>query len=248
MASRKPRTAEEDAILAKAAKYLPGASTGNVYYKAEEALIIKEARGSKVFDYSGNEYIDYLLGSGPMLIGHAHPGVGAGESEGIIRGGTCFSTNSAAVDVAEEIVSAVPCADMVRFVSSGSEATYFALKVARAYRKRDKIVKFEGGYHGTNDYALMSVTPTSLKDFPQATADSAGIPKVLEGEVLVCPYNDLETTTAIIEKHHDEIGGVIVEPFQPIIPPRPGFLEGLRERTSQYQIPLLFDAVGMGPR
>ena len=81
MASRKPRTAEEEAILAKAAKYLPGASTGNVYYKAEEALIIKEARGSKVFDYSGNEYIDYLLGSGPMLIGHAHPEVVAAVSD-----------------------------------------------------------------------------------------------------------------------------------------------------------------------
>lgn len=248
MASRKPRTAEEDAILAKAAKYLPGASTGNVYYKAEEALIIKEARGSKVFDYSGNEYIDYLLGSGPMLIGHAHPEVVAAVSEVISLGSTYFSTNSAAVDLAEEIVGAVPCADMVRFVSSGSEATYFALKVARAYRKRDKIVKFEGGYHGTNDYALMSVTPTSLKDFPQATADSAGIPKVLEGEVLVCPYNDLETTTAIIEKHHDEIGGVIVEPCQRIIPPRPGFLEGLREITSHYQIPLIFDEVVTGFR
>ncbi|MFQ5874471.1 MAG: aspartate aminotransferase family protein, partial [Dehalococcoidia bacterium] len=248
MNARKGKGTEENVLLEKAAKYLPGASTGNMYYEPEDALVIKEGRGSKVYDFSGNEYIDYLLGSGPMLIGHAHPSVVAAVQEALSRGSTYFSTNGAAIELAEEIVKAVPCADKIRFVSSGSEATFYAMKAARAYRKRDKIVKFEGAYHGTNDYAMMSVFTTEPRDYPVATPDSAGIPRVLEGEVLICPYNDIETTSAILERHHDEIGGVIVEPAQRILCPKPGFLEGLREITSHYQIPLIFDEVVSGFR
>ena len=122
------------------------------------------------------------------------------------------------------------------------------MKAARAFRGRDKILKFEGGYHGTNDYALMSVTPTELREFPRPSRNSAGIPAVLENEVLICPFNDLETTQAIIEKHHDELGAVITECCQRIIPPKPGFLQGLREITSHYQIPLIFDEVVTGFR
>ena len=246
--SRQKRTAEEEAILAKAAKYLPGGSTGNIFFKPDDAMIIKEALGSKVWDYSGNEYIDFLLGSGPMLVGHSHPDVVAAVMEVIGKGSTYFSTNGAAVELAEEMVNAVPCAEQVRFLSSGSEATYFAMKAARAFRGRDKILKFEGGYHGTNDYALMSVTPTELREFPRPSRNSAGIPAVLENEVLVCPFNDLETTQAVIEKHHDELGAVITECCQRIIPPKPGFLQGLREITSHYQIPLIFDEVVTGFR
>ena len=198
--SRQKRTAEEEAILAKAAKYLPGGSTGNIFFKPEDALIIKESLGSKVWDYSGNEYIDFLLGSGPMLVGHSHPDVVAAVMEVIGKGSTYFATGGAAVELAEEIVNAVPCAEQVKFISSGSEATYFAMKAARAFRGRDKILKFEGGYHGTNDYALMSVTPTEMREFPRPSRNSAGIPAVLENEVLVCPFNDLETTQAVIGK------------------------------------------------
>lgn len=248
MASRKPRVAEEEELLAKAAKYLPGASTGNVHQNPEDAFLIKEAKGSKIYDYSGNEYIDYLIGSGPMLIGHAHPSVVAAVREAVTKGSTYFTTNGAAVELAEEIVNAVPCAEKLMFLSSGSEATFAAMKAARAFRRRDKIVKFEGAFHGTNDYAMMTVTTTATKEYPQATRDSAGIPEVLEGEVLICPYNDIETTSAIIEDYHDEIGGVIVEPAQRILQPKPGFLEGLREITSHYQIPLIFDEVVSGFR
>ena len=106
--SRLKRTAEEEAILAKAAKYLPGGSTGNIFFKPEDAMIIKEALGSKVWDYSGNEYIDFLLGSGPMLVGHSHPDVVAAVLEVIGKGSTYFSTNGAAVELAEEMVNAIP--------------------------------------------------------------------------------------------------------------------------------------------
>jgi glutamate-1-semialdehyde 2,1-aminomutase len=137
---------------------------------------------------------------------------------------------------------------MVRFTTSGTDATFQCLRVARTYRQRDKVLKFEGGYHGTHDYALMSMAPSKLLDFPQALPDSGGIPRAVQDTVLIAPFNDLETTCQIIGEHHEELGGVIVEPLQRIIPPAPGFLEGLRDVTSQYQVPLIFDEVVTGFR
>jgi len=145
-------------------------------------------------------------------------------------------------------VAAVPCAEQVRYTASGSEATFFALRVARAYRKRDKIMKFEGGFHGTHDYVLMSVVPRSPKAFPAPMADSAGIPHVIDGEVLIAPYNDLATTEALIDTHHDELAAVIIEPYQRTIPPAPGFLEGLRRATQRHGVPLVFDEIVTGFR
>ena len=234
---------EERELTAKAAQYLAG---GGQNGKAD--VIIHRGKAGRVWDLSGNEYIDFQLGSGPMLIGHVHPEVTAAVREQIDRGSTFMANNEPAIRLAEEIVKAVPCADKVRFSSSGAEATFFAMRAARAYRKRDKILKFEGGFHGMNDYALMSMGPTELRDFPHPTPDSSGIPRSVQGEVLIAPFNDIETTSAIIERYHDELGGVIVEPFQRVIPPKPGFLQGLREITKQYDIPLIFDEVVTGFR
>ena len=122
------------------------------------------------------------------------------------------------------------------------------MRTVRAYRKRDKVLKFEGGFHGMNDYALMSVFPTEPPEYPHPSADSAGIPQSIKGEMLIAPFNDIETTTAIIERHHDDLAGVIVEPFQRVIPPAAGFLEGLREVTKLYEIPLIFDEIVTGFR
>jgi glutamate-1-semialdehyde 2,1-aminomutase len=137
----------------------------------------------------------------------------------------------------------MPCAEKVRFCSTGTEATLYAMRAARAFRGREKILKFEGGYHGMNDYALMSMAPASPAPFPEPVPDSAGIPRAVAQTMLIAPFNDLETTTAIIETHRDELAGVIVEPFQRLLAPRPGFLQGLREATRQYAIPLIFDEV-----
>jgi glutamate-1-semialdehyde 2,1-aminomutase len=142
----------------------------------------------------------------------------------------------------------VPGAEQVRFMSSGSEATFFALRVARAFRQRDKIMKFEGGFHGTHDYALMSVSPRSPKAFPAAMADSGGIPHAIGEEVLIAPYNDLATTEALIAAHHNELAAVIVEPYQRVIVPQPGFLSGLRAVTQRYGVPLVFDEIVTGFR
>jgi glutamate-1-semialdehyde 2,1-aminomutase len=142
----------------------------------------------------------------------------------------------------------MPCAEQVRFTSSGTEATFFALRVARAFRGRDKILKFEGGYHGSHDYAMMNTEGQQPAAYPRAVRGSSGIPQSLENEVLIAPYNDLERTAAIIEQYHDELGAVIVEPFQRMLSPVPGFLQGLREVTARYGIPLIFDEVVTGFR
>jgi glutamate-1-semialdehyde 2,1-aminomutase len=237
-------TAEEQQLVRKARQYMPGGSLGNLY----NDVIIREGRGGRVWDVSGNEYVDYLLGSGPMLLGHSHPEVVAAVREQLERGTTFFATNEHAILLAEEIVKAVPCAEKVRFSSSGTEATLYAMRAARAYRKRDKILKFEGGFHGMNDYALMSMGPAKPADFPTPVPDSAGIPRSVQGEMLIAPFNDIETTSSIIQERHDELAGVIVEPFQRLLPPRPGFLQGLREVTQQYEIPLIFDEIVTGFR
>ena len=237
-------SAEEATLDDKARRYLPGGGLGNTPMN----VIVRKGRGSRVWDVSGNELVDYLLGSGPMLVGHGHPEVLAAVREQIEEGTTFFASNDHAIQLAEEIVKAVACADKVRFTSSGTEATYYAMRAARSFRRRDRILKFEGGFHGMNDYALMSMSPTDPPDLPEPLPDSAGIPKSVQAEVLIAPFNDIETTTAIIESHHDELGGVIVEPFQRNIPPVPGFLQGLRDITSHYEVPLIFDEVVTGFR
>ena len=236
--------AEETAMIAKAHQCLPGGSVGNIFHD----LIIRSGRGSHVWDLSGNEYVDYLMGSGPMLVGHAHPEVVAAVKEQVERGSTFFVTHEKAIELAEEIVAAVPCAEKVRYTSSGTEANQFAMRVARTFRNRDRILKFEGGFHGMHDYALMSFAPTKPAAFPTPTPDSPGIPDALKEQVLIAPFNNIETTTAIIERHHDELAGVIVEPFQRVIRPKPGFLTALREITQRYEVPLIFDEVVTGFR
>ena len=164
------------------------------------------------------------------------------------KGTTYFQLSEPTLALAEDICRAVPCAEQIRFISTGTEATFFALRLARAFRKRDKILKFEGGFHGTHDYSLMSVPPPAPKAFPAPTPDSAGIPHAIQEQVLVAPFNDLAETEAIIAAHHDDLAAVIAEPFQRLIAPAPGFLQGVREITRRYGVPLIFDEIVTGFR
>ena len=248
MTFRNPPSAEEKALLERARQRLPGAQLGNIKSDFEDGFIVKEGRGSKLYDFSGNEYIDYLIGSGPMILGHAHSAVLDAVREWLDKGSTYFITSAPAIELAEEVCRAVPCAEKVRFTTSGTDATFQCLRAARAFSKRDKILKFEGGYHGTHDYALMSMAPSRLLDFPQPLPGSAGIPRAIQETVLIAPFNNLDTTERIISENRDQLGAVIVEPLQRIIPPAPGFLEGLREVTTRYDIPLIFDEVVTGFR
>ena len=223
---------------------MPAGGFGNIAVET----VIRRGLAGRVWDVSGNEYVDYLIGSGPMFVGHAHPEVTEAVMEQVREGSTFFANNEHGLKLAEEIVAALPCAEQVRFCCTGSEADAYAMRLARAYRRRDKILKFEGGYHGMSDYGLMSIWPTGAANSDHASADSAGIPACVSDHVLVCPYNDLAAAQRIIHAHHDEIGGVIVEPMQRLITPLPGFLQGLRDITSEYGIPLIFDEVVTGFR
>jgi glutamate-1-semialdehyde 2,1-aminomutase len=238
------QTDTEQTLVEQARSVLPAGNLGNM----ATDTIIARGKAGRVWDVSGNEYVDFLLGSGPMLVGHAHPAVTQAVLEQIPLGTTFFANNEPAIKLAAAIIDAVACAEKVRFLSSGTEADLYAMRLARAFRRRDKILKFEGGYHGMSDYGLMSLWPERPGNFPQAAPDSAGIPDSVRDDVLVCPYNDLATAQNLIRAHHDEIGGIIVEPMQRLIPPQPGFLQGLREITREYAIPLIFDEVVTGFR
>jgi glutamate-1-semialdehyde 2,1-aminomutase len=236
--------AEEAALIERAGRVLPAGSFGN--FAAD--IVIRDGRGGRVRDVSGREYVDYLLGSGPMFIGHAHPEVVEAVQAQIPRGTTFFANNEHGIALAEAIVEAVPCADQVRFVSSGSEADLYAMRLARAFRGRDRILKFEGGYHGMSDYGLMSLAPRRPGNFPVPVPDSAGIPKSVRDEVLVAPFNDAEAVERLVSDRHEEIAGVIVEPFQRLIPPAPGFLQALRDICTRHGLVLIFDEVVTGFR
>lgn len=231
-------------LVEQARRVLPGGSFGNM--PAE--VILKEGKGGRIYDEAGKEYVDFLLGSGPMFIGHAHPEVTAAVQAQVPLGTTFFGNNRHGIALAEAIVDAVPCAEQVRFVCSGTEADLYAMRAARAFRKRDKILKFEGGYHGMSDYALVSLAPKAPGNFPRGSIDSAGIPKSVADEMVVAAFNDIDMVRSLIEEQKDELAGVIVEPFQRLIPPKPGFLQALREVTAEHGIPLIFDEVVTGFR
>jgi glutamate-1-semialdehyde 2,1-aminomutase len=246
--SMTPRSSQESALLRTALHRFPGGVLGGYYAPDDLQFVVREARGAHLYDFSGREYIDYVLGSGPMVLGHAHPAVVAAVEAQLRKGTTYFQLSEPAVALADEICRAVPCAEQLRYTSSGSEATFFALRVARAFRKRDKILKFEGGFHGTHDYSLMSVGPRVPKAFPAPTPDSAGIPHAISEEVLVAPFNDLAETEAIITAHHESLAAVIMEPFQRLVVPDRAFLAGVREVTRRFGVPLIFDEIVTGFR
>ncbi len=237
-------TAAQRDLIDSAKRVLPAGSFGNM----AGDIVIREGKGGRVWDEDGKEYVDFLLGSGPMLVGHAHPEVTQAVQEQVVHGTTFFANNRKGIELAEAIVDAVPCAQKVRFVSSGSEADAYAMRLARAYKKRDKILKFEGGYHGMSDYSLMSLAPKRPGNFPRAIPDSPGIPQSVSDEMLIAPFNDVEVVASMIREHKNELAGVIVEAFQRIIPPAPGFLQALRQMTAENGIPLIFDEVVTGFR
>ena len=229
---------------ARATAVLPGGGFGNF----PPEMILERGKGGRVWDVDGNEYVDFLLGSGPMFIGHCHPEVSAAVDAQLALGTTFFANNSSGIALAEDIVAALPAAEQVRFVSSGTEADMYAMRLVRAYRKRELILKFEGGYHGMSDHALMSLAPKRLVNLPRPVPDLAGICGHVEDEVLVAPFNDIDAAVKLIASHADQLAGVIVEPLQRLIPPKPGFLEALRAETEARDIPLIFDEVVTGFR
>lgn len=233
----------QDEWIAKAKDVLPAGGFGNF----DHAIIIARGEGSHVWDEDGGEYIDYLIGSGPMLVGHGHPEVLEAVLQQLPQGMTFFANNARGIELADAICEAVPCCEQVRFVTSGGEADMYALRLARAFTGKTKILKFEGGYHGMSAEAQMSLAPNRQVNFPQAVPDSAGIPASVRDEMLIAPFNDLAAVETLLSEH-DEIAAIIVEPLQRIIPPQPGFLAGLRALCDAHHVLLIFDEIVTGFR
>jgi glutamate-1-semialdehyde 2,1-aminomutase len=211
-------------------------------------MVMVRGRGSKIYDAAGREYLDYMMGSGPLLLGHSHPAVVESVQRQAVLGSSYFALNEPAILLAEHLCEAVPCAEAVRFQTTGSEATFAAVRLARAATGRDRVLKFEGGWHGGHDLGQLSGAPPKAHPYPEAVADCDGIPAGVSGDVLVAPFNDLAVTESVIEQHRDELAAVIVEPLQRALRPEPGFLEGLRALTRRAGVVLIFDEIVTGFR
>lgn len=213
-----------------------------------DPIFMERGKGSKIYDIDGNEYIDYVLSWGPLILGHTNDKVVEGIKK-IAELGTSFGAPTVVEnELAQLVIDRVPSIEMVRMVSSGTEATMSALRLARGYTGRNKILKFEGCYHGHGDSLLIKAgSGVATLGLP----DSPGVPEGVAKNTITVPYNDLESVRYAFEQFGDDIAGVIVEPVagnMGVVPPVPGFLEGLREITTQYGTVLIFDEVMTGFR
>ncbi|KOY81899.1 glutamate-1-semialdehyde 2,1-aminomutase [Lysinibacillus macroides] len=211
-------------------------------------VFITKGQGSHIFDVDGNEYIDYICSWGPLILGHAHPAVEKEIQKAVSDGSSFGLSTEIEVKMAKLICEIVPSIEMVRMVNSGTEAVMSALRLARGYTKRQKIVKFQGGYHGHADALLIKAgSGVATLGLP----DSPGIPNNVASDTITLPYNGMESIRHTFEQFGERIAAVIVEPVagnMGVVPPNPGFLQGLREITEQYRSLLIFDEVMTGFR
>ena len=238
-------------LYEKAQRYIPGGVNSPVRaFKAVggKPLFIRKGQGSHIFDADGNSFVDYVCSWGPLILGHAHPQVIKAIKRTAERGTSFGAPTELEIDMASTICSAMPSVEMVRFVNSGTEATMSALRLARAFTKRDKILKFSGGYHGHSD-GLLARAGSGLATF--GIPDSPGVPSGYAQNTLVTEYNDIEAVEQVFQRIGQEIAAVILEPVAAnmgVVPPQPGFLAGLRQITSKWSALLIFDEVITGFR
>ncbi len=227
---------------------LPDGELGTLLsYPPELRFLVAKGRGSKLYDEEGNEYLDLLMGSGPLILGHCHPAVMASAKAQLERCSTCYQPTASIAELAELIVSASPCAEKLRFVTTGAEATYYALRLARAFTGREKIIKCAGAYHGCHDYSLVGFLAGDY-DPLAAPVNSAGIPEGSSRTVLLSDFNDLDMASDLMKQHGDSVAAIILEPILGVAPPQEGFLKGLRELADQYGSLLVFDEMITGFR
>ncbi len=224
-----------------------GISNGEFGVEAEDIIVIARGKGCKLWDTSGREFIDFSMAWGSCLVGHSRPEVVDAVSKQAPMGSNFAHLNNNVLELAEEIQSISPAAEKLRFCASGTEANMYCQRVARGYKGRNKILKFEGAYHGADETGVTSLFPKQMLDYPTPEPTSAGVLDI-DKLLLVAPYNNLSAAQEIIEEHKNDIAAVIVEPLQRCIPPEKGFLEGLRKICTTNNLLLIFDEVVTGFR
>jgi glutamate-1-semialdehyde 2,1-aminomutase len=243
------RSEEELGLLAEAARVMPGGVLGRHKLRDTHQFVFSHGRGAHVFDVSGREYIDYTCAGGAVLLGYDHPGVTAAIQAQAARAPHFLSMlNEPAILYARDLVDAMPMGGLVRFCCSGAEGTFYAMRLARAFTGKQKVLKFEGAYHGHHDYAMWSYNRARAVNFPQPVPNTAGMPDAIANLVLVAPYGDLAAVRSIASEHAREIACLIVEPVQRMMPPPAGFLEGLKTICAEFGIVLVFDETVTGFR
>jgi glutamate-1-semialdehyde 2,1-aminomutase len=213
-----------------------------------QPLFIARGEGAYLYDVDDNRYVDYVLSWGPLITGHAHPKVVEAIQQAALLGTSYGAPSPLEINLAKRVMDFMPNIEMIRFVNSGTEATMSALRLARAYTKREKIIKFDGCYHGHADMLLVQAgSGVATLGLP----DSPGVPVAVASDTLVANFNDLDSVAALFKKYSTQIAALIVEPVagnMGVIPPQPGFLEGLRKLATEYGAVLIFDEVLTGFR
>ncbi len=228
-------------LFREAQRYLPGGVNSPVRaFKAVggDPFFVERGEGSRIYDVDGNVYIDYVCSWGPLILGHAHPQIVARLQKAVGAGTSYGAPTEAEVTLARMVTDALPSVEMVRFVSSGTEAVMSALRVARAYTKRDKVVKFSGCYHGHADSLLVRAGSGALT---LGVPNSAGVPEGMAKETITVGYNNLDQVREVMGAVGTQVACIIVEPVagnMGVVPPRPGFLEGLEGTHAQGRRPL----------
>ena len=233
-------------LFNQAKEFLPGGVDSPVRAYKPYPFFAKKASGSKLYDVDGNNYIDYCLAYGPLVLGHAHPKVVDEVKKQLDVGSAYGVPTEKEIELAKLVVSKVPCADMVRFVNSGTEATMSAIRLARAFTNKTKIIKFEGSYHGAHDYVLVKSGSGAA-----GKPDSPGVPEETTKNTILVPFNDEKAVIDVVEHEKNNIAAIIVEPVMGnigCIPPKQNYLEFLRQITEENGIILIFDEVITGFR
>jgi glutamate-1-semialdehyde 2,1-aminomutase len=233
---------------ARSRAVFPGGSLGEYNLPPDLGLVLVRGDGAAVWDTDGRRFTDFTMGWGSVILGHAHPAVVEAVRQQVARGSNFAYVSAPALELAEELTRAVACAERVRFCASGTEAAAYAVRLARAFTRRPKIVKFEGAYHGANEIGVVSLFPSGRVPLPAGEPTSAGLSSGTAADVLVAPYNDLSATEAIVKANADAVAAIIVEPLHRCTPPVPGFLAGLRALTDSTGSLLIFDETVTGFR
>ncbi|MEW6265886.1 MAG: aspartate aminotransferase family protein [Thermodesulfobacteriota bacterium] len=240
------RTKKSKVLSSEAAQYLPGGDTRSTVFYQPYPIFMAEGRGCRIKDHDGHEYIDFVNNFTSLIHGHAFPAVVAAARDQIGRGTALGAPIEAQIKHARHLLGRVPSLEQVRYCNSGTEATLFAMRAARAHTGKDIFIKMDGGYHGAHDFVEVNLIADFMaEDLPRTNLER-GVPKCVASDLVIAPFNDLEAMERILGANRDRVAAVMVEPIMGaagLIPPRPGYLEGLRQLCDRFGALLIFDEV-----